>query len=160
VCVGCDGRCRNDGGEQPSPCAESSEHRSRHHDTNGVADMRNLRALLVRAFHFFGRTRRERDFSSELEAHLQAHIADNVRAGMTPEDARRDALLALGGRELTKNDYRDQRGLPMIEHLMRELRHSGSRLMRSPGFTAAAVLSLALAIGANVSVATIVERIV
>jgi len=122
--------------------------------------MRPLRGWVRRFAALFRRTRRDGEFSAELDAHLRAHIDDNVRAGMTVEQARRHALITLGGLDMTKETYRDQRGIPAFERWTRELRHASGRLRRSPGFTSAAVLSLALAIGANTSVFTVVERVV
>ena len=103
--------------------------------------------------------RRDDEISAELTAHLEAHIEDNLRAGMTPADARRAALLALGGVEATKERYRAQQRLPIIDTCSRELRQALARLRRSLVFTAAAILSLALAIGANVSIFAVVERV-
>ncbi|HXD72239.1 MAG TPA: ABC transporter permease [Vicinamibacterales bacterium] len=100
------------------------------------------------------------DIGAELRAHIDAHVDDNVRAGMTPEEARRRALADLGGIEPTKERYRDQRRLQAIDTAVRELRHAFERLRRSPAFTVAAILSLALAIAANVAVFTVVERVV
>ncbi|HET9833644.1 MAG TPA: ABC transporter permease, partial [Vicinamibacterales bacterium] len=119
-----------------------------------------MRRLLSRLIATFVQARRERDLSAELESHLRAHIDDNVRAGMTLDEARRDALLRLGGIDQTAATYREQRGLPMLENTVRELRHALTRLMRSPGFTGATVLSLALAIGANIAIFAVVERVV
>ncbi len=104
--------------------------------------------------------RRSDEISAELDAHLAAHVDDNLRAGMTPDQARRAALLALGGVESTKEQYRMQQRLPVVETCWRELRQAFARLRRSPAFTAAAVLSLALAIGANVAIFAVVERVV
>jgi predicted permease len=122
--------------------------------------MRSIRATLLRFFGLFRRSRLDVDLNAELDSHLRAHIDDGVRAGLTYDEARRQALLRLGGVEMTKDSYREQRGLPTVEQIARELRHAFSRLRRSPGFTLAAVLSLALAIGANVTVFTVVERVV
>jgi hypothetical protein len=108
----------------------------------------------------FGRARGDGEFSAELNSHLQAHIDDNVRAGMSLDEARRTALLTLGGVEMTKDSYRDRRSLPVLERAGRELRQALGRLRRSPAFAAAAILSLALAIGANVSIFAVVERVV
>src|SRR5215470_5468123 len=119
-----------------------------------------MRRWLIRLGGLFGRARRDRDLVDELNSHLDAHIEDGVRAGLTYDEARRQALLRFGGVEMTKDRYRDQRGLPALERLGRELRHAFERLRRSPGFTFAAVLSLALAIGANVTIFTVVERVV
>ncbi|MGH9173105.1 MAG: permease prefix domain 1-containing protein, partial [Vicinamibacterales bacterium] len=82
--------------------------------------MKFVRAWLVGAF---GSDRSERDLSAELESHLQLHIDDNLKAGMTPQEARRRALIALGGVEQTKEHYRDRRGLPMFESTIRDLRY-------------------------------------
>jgi len=64
--------------------------------------MRRLRAWFLRLGSLFGKKRQERELAEELESHLQMHIEDNLRRGMTPEDARRDALIKLGGLEPTK----------------------------------------------------------
>ncbi|HYY57896.1 MAG TPA: permease prefix domain 1-containing protein, partial [Pyrinomonadaceae bacterium] len=84
--------------------------------------IRQLRALAVRLASLFGQKKRDRELAEELESHLQMHIEDNLRAGMTPEEARRQALLKLGGVEPTKESYRRQRGLPLIETLINDLR--------------------------------------
>jgi predicted permease len=122
--------------------------------------MRSIRATWLRFLGAFRRSRLDVDLSAELDSHLRAHIDDGVRSGLTYDEARRQALLRLGGVEMTKESYREQRGLPTLEQAGRELRHAFARLRRSPGFTFAAVLSLALAIGANVTVFTVVERVV
>jgi hypothetical protein len=67
--------------------------------------MRKLRAVLVRLVGMFRKERRERELAQELESHLQFHIEDNLRAGMTPEQARRQALISLGGLERTKERW-------------------------------------------------------
>src|SRR5262249_58085081 len=77
--------------------------------------IRQIRGWLARLFGMFNRARREREFAEELESHLALHIEDNLRAGMSPEEARRVALIKLGGVTLTKERYREQRGLPMLE---------------------------------------------
>jgi putative ABC transport system permease protein len=121
--------------------------------------MRGLRSILLRALAVFGRGQRDRELTAELGAHLRAHVDDNLRAGMTRDEAHRQALLRLGGVEMTRDNYREQRGLPWIENLARDTRHAFHRLRRSPVFAGAAVLSLALAIGANVSIFAVVERV-
>jgi predicted permease len=122
--------------------------------------MRSVRALLLRLFSVFGRSRRDAELSAELSSHVQSHIDDGLRAGLTWDEARRRALLTLGGVERTKSMYREQRGVLSIERAVRELRQAFERLRRSPAFTSAAVLSLALAIAANVSIFAVVERVV
>jgi hypothetical protein len=79
--------------------------------------VRRLRAWLVRLGGLFHRERAERELAEEIESHLQMHTEDNVRAGMGHEEARRQALVKLGGVEQTKERYRERRGLPLLEAL-------------------------------------------
>ena len=94
--------------------------------------MKAGRAWLMRLFGVFGSTRAERELSAEIESHLQLHIDDNIRAGLSPEEARRRAVIALGGVERTKEEYRDRRGLPAVESLARDLRYGVRTLIKSP----------------------------
>jgi predicted permease len=122
--------------------------------------IRWIRAMLVRLGGAFRNDSADREFAEELECHLQMHVDDNVRAGMTQEEARRQALLKLGGVEAVKELHRDRRGLPMAETFVRDLRHGLRRLARSPGFTAIAVLSLTIGIGANTAVFSLINAAV
>src|SRR6266481_5924319 len=84
--------------------------------------MNKLRGWLLRLGEFFGRDRRERDLAAEMESHLQMHIDENLRAGMSAEEARRQTLIKLGGIEQTKVLVRERRGLPILEVLFQDLR--------------------------------------
>jgi putative ABC transport system permease protein len=122
--------------------------------------MRTIRGFLVRLNGLFGKESKDRDLAEELETHLQMQIEDNIRAGMAPEQARRQALLKSGGLEPAKEAYRDRRGLPAVETLMWDLRYTARIFRRGPTFTAVAVLSLGLGIGASTTVFTTLNALV
>lgn len=121
--------------------------------------MKVLRAWLIRLASVFGGARRERELADELDSHLEMHIDDNVRAGMTAEEARRDAILKLGGVEPTKQAYRERRTLPFFETLVQDVRYSLRGFGRSPVFTITVVVTLMLGIGATAAVFSVVDRI-
>jgi predicted permease len=122
--------------------------------------MKMFRSWISRASGLFRKEQMDCALDEELASHLAMHVEDNLRAGMTAEEARRDALIKLGGVEQTKEAVRDNRGWPMLESLMRDVRFSARLLWKKPVFTFVAVLTLALGIGANSTIFAMVSRFV
>ena len=118
-----------------------------------------FRAAFLRFANLFRKQKLDRELSDELQGHLQLHIDDNLRAGITPAEARRLALLKLGGLQNTTEAVRDFRGFPWIESIFQDLRFSFRMLLKSPGFVSIVVLSLALGIGANTTIFSVMNAL-
>ncbi len=122
--------------------------------------MRSLRRFLTRLFNLAtGRAQDER-LKEEIEEHIALQTAENLRAGLSPVEARRQAMLKFGGVEAMKQDYRAERGLLFIENLARDVRFAVRMLRKSPGFTGVAVVTLAVAIGANAVVFGVLNALI
>jgi len=118
-----------------------------------------LRVLTARLLGRVNRDRLDDEFEEELRFHLQMEADTNLRRGMTPEQARRAARVRLGGIEGLREECRDVRGLPLVDTCMQYVRYGVRLLAKSRSFTAVAVFSLALGIGVNTAMFSILDRI-
>src|SRR5215472_5862213 len=121
--------------------------------------MRTVRRFLRRLSAWATTQQDEERLRAEIEEHLALLTAEHVRAGFSPSEARRQAVLKFGGVEAMKESYREQRGLTSVEALMRDTRHALRRLRMAPAFTLTTVLTLALGIGATTSIFTLVHAV-
>jgi predicted permease len=122
--------------------------------------MRSLRRFFARLVNSATRRAQDERLREEIEEHIALQTAENLRVGLSPVEARRQAMLKFGGVEAIKQDYRAERGLQLIENLLQDLRFALRLLRKSPGFTAVAVVTLAMAIGANAVVFGVMDALI
>src|SRR5688500_1842679 len=101
----------------------------------------------------------DRELDEELQFHVDQLVQSNLARGLSPDAARREALLAIGGIEQRKEECRDTRRVRLVEDLVQDLRYGVRTLRRAPGFTTAAVLTLTLGIGTSVAMFTVVNGV-
>ena len=129
-----------------------SDHRPVLRSESGGFVMKSLRRFFTRIFNSAARRTQDERLHEEVEHHIALQTEENLRAGLSPVEARRQAMLKFGGVEAMKQDYRAERGLLFVEHLLGDLRNAARTIRRIPALAAVIILSLAIGIGVNVTI--------
>jgi putative ABC transport system permease protein len=121
--------------------------------------IRIMRGFLIRCFGLFRRRRIEREMADEFESHFQMHVDENLRQGMSAQEARRDARLQFGGIDSCKESLREGSTIMMLETTWQDLKYTARGMRRNPGFAITAIFSITLGIGASVAIFTLTDNL-
>ncbi|MGA9241444.1 MAG: ABC transporter permease, partial [Silvibacterium sp.] len=121
--------------------------------------MRSLRRFLIRLVNLAAMRRADDRLGEELAEHLALQTEENLRAGMSPVEARRQAILKLGAREAIREDHHAEQSLPSFENLLLDLRFAFRMLYRAPGFALIAIATMALGVGATTAIYSVIDAI-
>ncbi len=119
--------------------------------------MRFLRRFLIRLSNFATRRSADQRLREEIAEHLALQTEENLRAGMSPAEARRQAALKLGAAEAIRERHHDEHSLPLIENLLFDLRYALRMLLKSPGFSFIAIATMALGVGATTAIYSLID---
>ena len=119
--------------------------------------MKTLRRFLIRLSNFATRRSADQRLQEEIAEHLAFQTEENLRAGMSPAEARRRAALKLGAAQAIREQHHDEQGLPLIENLLFDLRYAVRMLVRSPGFSCIAIATMALGVGASTAIYSVID---